>query len=74
MSPLGGIRGAEPSLPSGRWSVSDVFAGRYGFVPIGATGGTIQDVTINDLEYRVHIFTTVGSSQAFEVHSVGTTD
>ena len=52
----------------GRWSVMDVYRGLTGFVPIFATGGnTVTNEIIDDILYRIHVFTTVGSSQAFEV-------
>ena len=42
------------------------------FSPIVATGGNlVQDLEINGILYRIHVFTTVGSSQTFEVQSAG---
>ena len=42
------------------------------FVPITATGGNaVFDEEIDDILYRIHVFTTVGSSQAFEVQDAG---
>ena len=46
-----------------------------GFVPITAVGGNVvTDEEIGGVLFRIHVFTTVGSSQAFEVQSLGTTD
>jgi len=43
-----------------------------GFVPIRAVGGDdVFDEEIAGVLYRIHVFTTVGSSQAFEVLSLG---
>ena len=42
-------------------------------VPISATGGTISDVTIGGIDYRIHAFTSTGTS-TFEVVSLGTTN
>lgn len=39
-------------------------------IPISATGGSISDVTIDNVEYRVHAFTTTGSNN-FEITSLG---
>ena len=41
-------------------------------VPISATGGTVSDVTIGGVDYRIHAFTSTGTS-TFEVVSLGTT-
>ena len=40
------------------------------FSPIIATGGTVYDITIDGAKYRVHEFTTVGTS-TFTVSSLG---
>lgn len=32
-----------------------------GFVPMGASGGTLGTVTVGDIEYRTHTFTTAGT-------------
>ena len=72
--PLGGIKGALPIRSSGRWNLMDRFAGRL-FSPIVASGGdTVADVQIGGILYRIHVFTTVGSSQAFEVQTLGTSE
>lgn len=44
-----------------------------GFIPIQASGGTVEDVVINDSPFRVHIFSTPGSS-TLSVSSLGTTN
>jgi len=68
---IGGQRGADPIGRSGRWGVMDVFSG-LPFLPISAVGGDeIFDEIVQDVLYRFHVFTTVGSSQAFEVLSLG---
>jgi hypothetical protein len=43
------------------------------FKPIEATGGTIIDIEIQDIEYRIHSFTQTGTS-TFEIQSIGTTN
>lgn len=42
-----------------------------GPIPISATGGTISDVEISGISYRIHTFTSIGTS-AFVVTSIGT--
>lgn len=41
------------------------------FQPIQASGGTIQDIEIAGVEYRLHIFSSIGSS-SFSVTDIGT--
>jgi len=41
------------------------------FVPLAATGGTITDVNIGGVNYRIHAFTSTGTS-TFTVTDVGT--
>lgn len=41
--------------------------------PISATGGTITEITVGLIEYRVHTFTTLGLS-SFIVNTIGTTN
>jgi hypothetical protein len=53
----------------GLWSVMDVYRRAGAFLPTQATGGTITEITVAGLLYRVHTFTTVGSS-SFEVEYV----
>ena len=46
-----------------------------GFVPITAVGGDdVFDEEIAGVLFRIHVFTTVGSSQAFEVLDLGNSD
>jgi len=40
-------------------------------IPITAQGGTVSEVTINGLDYRIHAFTSTGTS-TFNVQSTGT--
>ena len=42
----------------------------FGFAAIRATGGIISDITIDSVEYRVHTFTSTGTS-IFEVEDAG---
>lgn len=68
---VGGVRGANPVGSSGRWSISDKFF-RRDFRPILATGGdTVTDITVGTRLYRVHSFTTTGTS-SFVVSDPGT--
>ena len=39
-------------------------------IPMEATGGSTNDITIGDIEYRVHTFTSTGSSN-FVVNNIG---
>ena len=63
-------RSADPVLEF--WDGEDwlVFGG---FEPIFATGGTVEDVDIDGITYRIHSFVDVGS-HTFEVQSLGSTD
>lgn len=72
MSPLGGVRGAEPDGQSGRWGVMDVFGG-LPFQPITAFGGTVYDSEVGGVTYRFHEFASTGSS-TFVVADLGKTD
>ena len=79
--------GTEAERPSNpvtgmiRWNTdTDALEGYNGVewapissVPISATGGTISDVNIDGLDFRIHAFTSTGTS-SFEVVSLGTTD
>lgn len=49
---------------------NDIAFGTINPVPIQATGGSISDVTIDGNEYRIHAFTSTGSS-AFNVTNLG---
>ena len=40
------------------------------FVPVEATGGTVNDVTIGSVDYRIHEFTSTGTS-TFDVTDIG---
>jgi len=63
----GGVRGSEPFGDNGRWKLMDVFNGLPP-LPFIATGGTVTDVTIDGADYKIHTFTTTGTS-FFEVTS-----
>lgn len=41
-----------------------------GFAPIEATGGTVTDITVDGVDYRVHSFTSTGTS-TFTVNAIG---
>lgn len=71
--PNRGIDGVRASGTSGRFGVTENFFDRLGpaFTPITATGGTVSDVTISGRAYRLHTFTSVGSS-TFTVTDAGT--
>ena len=42
-------------------------------IPIDAQGGSVSDVSIEGVNYRIHAFTSTGTS-TFTVNSIGTTD
>jgi hypothetical protein len=60
--------GAKPAEGrSGIWLPEAVrrrrVAGKWtDFIPVAATGGTVTDITVGGVPYRVHTFTTVGNS------------
>ena len=74
-------RPANPVTGMIRWNTdTDALEGYNGVewapissVPISATGGTVSDVTIDGVDYRIHEFTSTGTS-SFEVISLGTTN
>jgi hypothetical protein len=68
-----GFLGVRAPNFSGRFSARDAYLDSRGafFVPITATGGTISDITVDGRAYRMHKYTSTGTS-SFVVTDAGT--
>lgn len=69
----GGFLTGNPFGRSGRWGTHDQYRGLPFQEVIAFGGSTTEDVAINNIFYRQHTFTNVGSN-TFSIQSLGTSD